>query len=311
MRGIRNRGGGVRVLHLDSGREMRGGQWQVLYLLRGLRESGWDSTLLARRQAPLYSRALEERFDVRPLSLVSVIREAGRADLVHAHDARSHTLALAARGTPLVVARRVAFPVRRSLLSRVKYQWPRRYIAVSEFVRRGLLEAGVSEDRITVIPDCAAVMACRAAVDLVVTPLFEDRAKGTGLVRAAAAMAGVDVRYSQDLAADLARARLFVYITYSEGLGSAVIQAMAAGVPVVASRVGGLPEVVEDGVTGLLVGNRAEEIAAAMKTILADPALAARLGAQGRQRCERLFALSAVVARTIQVYSEVIACGKS
>ena len=47
---------------------------------------------------------------------------------------------------------------------------------------------------------------------------------------------------------------MFVYITESEGLGSAVLLAMAAGTPVIASRVGGLPEAIEDGVNGLLTG---------------------------------------------------------
>lgn len=290
---------------------MRGGQWQVLYLLRGLRESGVESILLARRNAPLFERASQEGFAVGAISPASVIREGRKADLVHAHDARSHTLALGVRRSPVVVARRVAFPVKRSLLSRFKYSFPRRFIAVSEFVRNGLLEAGVPGDRITVIPDGAAVPPLQARGDRVVSPLFRDPAKGTDLVRAAAELAGVEVTYSEDLIEDLTRARLFVYITYSEGLGSAAVQAMAAGVPVVASRVGGLPEVVEDGVTGLLVDNHADQIAAAMRTVLGNPLLASGFGAQGRLRFERLFTLPAVLGKTIEVYGEVIACGKS
>jgi starch synthase len=86
---------------------------------------------------------------------------------------------------------------------------------------------------------------------------------------------------------------------------------MAAGVPVVASRVGGLTEVVEDGVTGLLVENRAEQIAAAMNAILQNPSMAASFREQGRLRFERLFTLPIVVAKTIEVYKEVIACGRS
>src|SRR5262245_4857048 len=129
----------MRVLHLDSGREMRGGQWQVLYLLRGLREAKVESTLLARKGAPLFERASEEGFIVSALSPTSVIRESSKVDLMHAHDARAHILALAARGAPLIVARRVAFPVKRSFLSRLKYRFPQRFIAVSEFVRNGLV----------------------------------------------------------------------------------------------------------------------------------------------------------------------------
>ena len=301
----------MRVLHLDSGREMRGGQWQVLYLLRGLREAKVECTLLARSGTPLFKRTSEEGFGVSALSPASVIRESSKVDLLHAHDARAHTLALAARGAPLIVSRRVAFSVKRSLLSRLKYRFPLRFIAVSEFVRNSLVSAGVPCEKIKVVRDGAAVPQRRASGNRVVTPLFRDRAKGTSLVRDAAALAGVDVTYSEDLMSDLARACLFVYITHSEGLGSAAIQAMAAGVPVVASRVGGLPEVVDDGVTGLLVDNDPDKIAAAMNTILRDPMLAANFGDQGRLRFERMFTLPIMVGKTIEVYREVIACGKS
>src|SRR5215469_14267197 len=106
----------MRVLHLDAGREMRGGQWQVLRLMEGLAAAGVDSTLLARRGAPLYQTARARGWRVEPWGFTRALRQAGSCDLVHAHDARSHSLALFGRA-PLVVARRVAFPLR----SRWKY----------------------------------------------------------------------------------------------------------------------------------------------------------------------------------------------
>jgi glycogen(starch) synthase len=70
-----------------------------------------------------------------------------------------------------------------------------------------------------------------------------------------------------------------------EELGSVLIEAMAAGLPVVATRVGGIPEVVADGETGLLVPpGDAPALAAAVDRLLADPALAKRLGASARSR---------------------------
>ena len=60
---------------------------------------------------------------------------------------------------------------------------------------------------------------------------------------------------------------LFLYITHSEGLGSAVLLAMAAGVPVIASNVGGLPEIVEHERTGLLTENTAQAIANAIRRL--------------------------------------------
>ena len=101
----------MRVLHLDAGKEMRGGQRQVLRLIEGLAAEGVESTLLARAGAPLFEAARRGGWRVEPLSLLGAARLARRHDLLHAHDARSHTIAALLPGVPLVVSRRVAFPI--------------------------------------------------------------------------------------------------------------------------------------------------------------------------------------------------------
>jgi hypothetical protein len=109
----------MRILHLDSGAEMRGGQWQVLRLIEGLGAAGHESTLLARGGSPLYVEARNRGIDVSAWSYLSVARRSGEADIVHAHDARSHTAAAWVAAHRLVVSRRVAFLVLRiSLLCR-------------------------------------------------------------------------------------------------------------------------------------------------------------------------------------------------
>ena len=111
--------------------------------------------------------------------------------------------------------------------------------------------------------------------------------KALALARQAARLAGVELQLSDDLERDLPGAAVFVYITHSEGLGSGALLAMSAGVPVVASRVGGLPEIVRHRENGLLVENRAEAIAAAIRELLEDPPLARRLALAGRHTVER------------------------
>src|SRR5215472_6819046 len=99
----------MNILHLDSGREMRGGQWQVLALHRGLVQQGYGSLLLARPEAPLFSAAKSEALPVAEWGKLSLLAESPRMDVVHAHDARSHSIAALFAKPPLVVSRRVAF----------------------------------------------------------------------------------------------------------------------------------------------------------------------------------------------------------
>lgn len=96
------------------------------------------------------------------------------------------------------------------------------------------------------------------------------------------------------------------YVATSELLGLAVLEAMASGTPVVASRVGGLPEVVEDGVTGYLVepGN-VSELHDRIAMLLRDPALAARIGRNARERVIERFTWDAVAARCLEAYAGI------
>ena len=92
-----------------------------------------------------------------------------------------------------------------------------------------------------------------------------------------------------------------------EGLGLSVMEAQACGVPVVASRVGGLVEAVKDGETGILVPPRDHlALADALMKILADKHLASRFGLAGREWIMKNFAVDQMVERTLAVYENVL-----
>jgi glycosyltransferase involved in cell wall biosynthesis len=100
----------------------------------------------------------------------------------------------------------------------------------------------------------------------------------------------------------------FVCPSIYEPFGITNLEAMACGRPVVATRVGGIPEVVLDGETGLLVPpSNPGALAEAIEGLLADPERAGAMGVAGRRRVEEHFGWHSVALRTLQLYREVLA----
>jgi starch synthase len=119
----------------------------------------------------------------------------------------------------------------------------------------------------------------------------------------------------------LSHATVFVCPSVYEPLGIVNLEAMACEAAVVASRIGGIPEVVEDGVTGLLVpielrddgsgepvdpGAFARDLAERIESVLSDPELAARFGQAGRERAVAQFCWPAIAERVVDVYRSVL-----
>jgi glycosyltransferase involved in cell wall biosynthesis len=296
----------MKTLHMDSGREMRGGQWQALRLVRGLAARGDRPILMAREDSPLYAMAQQHGLAVRRLSLLALPQQARESDIVHVHDARSHALASLFRRAPLVVSRRVAFPIGTGFFSRRKYAHADRYIAISRHVASVLMAGGVPEPKIDVIHDGVPLLRRSHGTGAVVTPASNDPLKGVRLVLEAARQLHIQVMPSAELQHDLATASIFIYITKNEGLGSAVLLAMSAGVAVVASRVGGIPEAIEDREDGLLVENDAAAIARAVRELIDNPGFARQLGERARHKIEMQFTEDMMVDRTRDLYRKLL-----
>jgi len=123
---------------------------------------------------------------------------------------------------------------------------------------------------------------------------------------------GIDERviflgYRNDIPDLLASCDLFVLPSIYEGLPLTVLEAMAAGKPVVATAVGGTPEAVLDGETGFLVPPRnPPAVAKAIHIILSNPSLASKMGAAAKARVQREFSSATMVQRITQTYEEVL-----
>jgi len=111
----------------------------------------------------------------------------------------------------------------------------------------------------------------------------------------------------QDVAQILREVDIVVHPSLTEGLSNVILEAMAAGIPVVATRVGGNPELVEDGRTGFLVPvENADEIAGAIGRLLDQPDMARAFGARARQRVIDEFGMDKMLSRTETLYVRLL-----
>jgi len=172
------------------------------------------------------------------------------------------------------------------------------YLAVSKFVAKLLEERSVAPSRIRVVYDGVPV-----------PPRASSRTGGVVAIgkgdRDATLNAGVPVHFVSDLWQDLSTARVCVYWSEMEGLGSGALAAMASGVPVIASRVGGLAELIEHERTGLLVETR-EQLREALRRLVRNPREAEEMGLRAREVVQQKFSVEAMVQATLRAYQEVV-----
>lgn len=358
------------ILHVDSERTWRGGERQVMELMRRQRRRGHTPHLAAPGASAIAARAGAEGFPVHAVPMrgtwdvFSALAIAGlhrrlRPDIVHWHAARAHALgamaSVFAPGPARVLSRRVDFPVRRTPGSKLLWALPVEGIAaISDGVRTALEGSGVDPARVRVVPsgidltpheapfDRAALRARYGIGDeeivaLQVAALAPHKAQ-SDLLRAAALARGrapslriwiagegplgpaleaeqrelglgTTVRFlgfREDVIDLLRAADFFVVSSYLEGMGTATLDAMAAGLPVAATRVGGVPEIVQDGQTGLLVPPRdPTALSEAMTRLALDRELRARLGNGGKIKV-LAFSADQTEERTDALYAEIL-----
>ena len=347
----------LRILHIDMGKAWRGGQRQVYLLARAQRDAGHEPLVVAPPDSPLLRRARSAGlavsavgaagdWDLRAAGRVAQRLKTWRADIVHAHDARAHAIALAGlvgrRRIPLIVTRRVAFVPK----GRIKYgSRVAHFIAISNAVRDALIEGSVDPSRIDVVHsgvptphaerprdwrrECgwpADSVLCGVVGAMTVEKgisLLEDIARhmpdedrrAARLVLLGGASAGmttiggipaIRAGFVDEVHPAMAGLDVLWHPASSEGLGTAVIDAMALKVPPIAFRVGGLPELIVDGESGVLVPPAdVRAFADAAARLVRDRTLRGRLGSAGPDRASR-FSVALMAEGTARVYEKVL-----
>ena len=296
----------MKILLADSGWKMRGGQWQTLYLAEGLREQGHGVTLLVRYGSLLWDLGHRANIATRQIGYSTMFALSRSHDAIHVQDASSHTVAAIASTRPFVVSRRVAFPVKQGWLSQRKYDRAAGYLAVSNAVAKELRRAAIDPLKIRIVADGVPDIQPAAYEQHVAALKSDDAGKLNALMIESCREAGAQIVLSDNLADALKGGFLFLYLSQSEGLGSAVLLAMAAGMPIVASRVGGLSEAVDEGFSGLLVPNESAAVAQAIHTLREDRNLALRFGENARRRYLKHYTLELMVENTLSAYRELL-----
>ena len=356
----------LRIVHIDTGRDLRGGQRQLLLLAAGIRESGHGQVIVCPEGSALDHRAAADGFRVFALPAHDLGHAHGLLQLrqlllsepwqiLHAHDGRGQTLAwLASLGMPVrrVASRRVTFlPDTRARHRFIYTRTCHAVIAISEFIKGLLIKSGVPERKIEVIPDGIEIPAglptaeTRARArrgwrfaekDFVVGHVgsfTEEKGQDTAIAAMAPVLArlpqahlllagdgprwasleasakGSAIRAAihlpgrvENLSEFFAALDLYIMPSRAEGLGSSALLAMAHGLAVVASRVGGLPEVVTEGETGWLVPpNSPQALAASIIHAASDRGRLAQFGSAARQAARR-FSSDIMRARTEALY---------
>jgi len=349
---------GLRTLHIDAGREWRGGQRQVWLLAQGLRTRGHEPLVVGIPDSPLLQRLrargiavasvpMRADWDLRAARRIRALIKAWRPDVVHAHDARSHAIAMAAllgSEVPLIVTRRVPF-----IPKSVRFKYGRRvarFIAISNAVRDALVRGGVDPRRIDVVfsgvptphvaerrnwrtecgwPDDSILLGVVGAMtaEKGIGLLTEVAERLPAAARARARLVllggkssgrcnigGIDAYragFVDEIHAAMSGLDILLHPSSAEGLGTAVVDAMALGVAPVAFAVGGLVELIQHERNGLLVpAGDAIAFAAAAALLIEDVSLRQRLAAAGRVRAAS-FDVESMVRGSEATYESVLA----
>ncbi len=362
----------MKILHFSSAKTWRGGEQQIAYLYEELQKEQIQQWIFCAKGSALATYCQEQtipyftyqkRFSVDPLVACQFkkISKKLKIDLIHLHDAHSHTFgyisAILGNTVPYILSRRVDFPVKNNWLSYQKYNHSsiKKMLSVSHYVQQILapsihdktklqvVHSGIDTSRFQytnqhilrkeyAIPLNTSIIANVAAiaphkdyftfVDTAAILLKNNRALKFLII---GADGGEETRikkyiqekevtdhfiltgFRKDIPQILPEVDIFLFTSKEEGLGTSVIDALACGIPIVATKAGGVPEIIQDGKNGSLAPIKdAPSLANKVDALLNDSSTRAKFVKNGQQTALQ-FSKEETARKTLVVYQEVLA----
>lgn len=358
------------ILHVSTPATWRGGEQQVAYLAMALQSKGIEQVVLCPIGSMLSARMMEasvpvatfEKRGFMDLQLAGKIFRLSKGkhfDIIHCHDSHAHSAAVLTAAhygisTPIIVSRRVDFPVSYNPLSRWKYNHPavKKIICVSDTIRTitapaikdlsklTVVHSGidlskyshVSKERIliselgldpntklvgnlsaladhkdypTYLRTAAEVIKADPTIHFIIAGQGPEEKRIRKMISTLHLESNIHMLgFRNDIVDVMKSLDLFLITSKTEGLGTIVLEAFAAGVPVVATRAGGIPEMVEDTVTGLLAepGDIASLKNATLR-ILRDPILKNTFVQNALTRVQD-FSYQNTAEKTLEIYEK-------
>ncbi len=361
----------MKILHFSSAKTWRGGEQQIAYLYEELAKKTVEQWIFCVHESALANYCsqkkiphftYQKRFAANPFvsNQLKKICEKLKVDLVHLHDAHSHTIGFMSiflgNKTPFILSRRVDFPVRESWLSHKKYNHPsiKRILSVSDkvqeilapaildkqklqvvhsgidlnrfqYANKGVLrkEYGISKE-VKIIGNVAAIASHKDYFTFVDTAevLLKSNTQliflmigGDGgeeaLIKAYIAKKKLTdyfiyTGFRKDIPEILPELDIFLFTSKEEGLGTSVIDALACGVPVVATEAGGIPEIIQSGINGFLAPvKNAAKLAEQVERLLVDAVVTEKVIQKGKTTVQQ-FSKERMAEKTYFIYRACI-----
>ncbi|PTX15215.1 glycosyltransferase involved in cell wall biosynthesis [Pontibacter mucosus] len=361
----------MRVLHLVSEKTWRGGEQQVAYLIAELQQLGVSNYVACRKGSAFHEYCQRQsiphsalpfanEFDVVTALRVKAYSRQHKLELMHVHSGHAHAISVLSHALgntlPIILSRRVDFPVKNNLLSRLKYNYKgiRRVVCVSDKIKEvvsqsldrpelcvtvysgidlsrfaGSAKTGKLHREFNLPPTSPLIGNISAIAPHKDYYTFIDTAElvlqqhpearffiiGDGPLRqdieSYARHKNLQDRviftgFRKDIPESMPELDVMLVTSETEGLGTTILDAFACRVPVVATRAGGIPEIVRDGVTGLLAPVKAPaELAQKVHEVLTNEQKRQQL-IEGASRLLQEFSKRNTALRTLAIYQEVL-----